>query len=167
MRLTFTIALVMGLATSACFSQVRDAATGPEVELVASLYRAYAWEVVIDEPLPGTATLLEQPASELGRFFTPNLVALLRKDRECTARKREICRLDFSPIWAAQDPIATELRVYRTQEQNKVRVQFKTAPQGNVSVLIYTVARTEAGLRIDDIEYESGTALSRLLQGKQ
>ena len=92
---------------------------------------------------------------------------MLRKDRECAARTREICRLDFSPIWAAQDPMATELRVYRTQEPNKVRVQFKTAPQGSVSILIYTLARTQAGLRIDDIEYESGTSLSRLLQEKQ
>jgi hypothetical protein len=167
MRFPFTAALVTVSAATACFAQVRGAATGPEVELLASLYRSYAWEVVIDEPLPGTATLLEQPASELGRFFTPQLVALLRKDRECAARTREICRLDFSPIWAAQDPRATELRVYRTQEPNKVRVQFKTAPQGNVSVLIYKLAQTAAGLRIDDIEYESGTSLSRLLQAEK
>ena len=40
---------------------------------------------------------------QLGRYFTPELTALFLKDAECRERTKEICNLDFDPVFAAQD----------------------------------------------------------------
>jgi hypothetical protein len=139
----------------------------PEVEIVASLYREFAWEAMIDEPLPTTKGLLSQSGASLSRFFTHRVVELLLNDRECSARTKEVCKLDFSPMWASQDPMASELRIYQAEVKGIVRVQFKHPATGEVTVLRYRVSDSSAGLRIEDIQYQTGPSLTQVLQVKQ
>ena len=134
-----------------------------DVDLVARLYRDFAWEAVIDEPLGVSRAFADQRRSVLERYFSPNLVSLLLEDRQCVLRTHEICKLDFSPLWASQDPGATELRVVQGALRGWVLVRFRYPSNGETIKLNYRLVKTRAGPRIADIRYDSGTTLVSIL----
>jgi hypothetical protein len=83
------------------------------VNVVAQLYRDFAWEVVITRPRhPGFA---DQPRVVLEKYLTPELAGLLIKERECVSRTKELCWLDAPPLWVGNDPGAIDLSVTAAQ----------------------------------------------------
>lgn len=136
------------------------------IQVVAQLYRDFAWEAVIDEPGSDSYTLLSQPRAVLERHFDAKLASLILEDRQCAIQTREICKLDFSPIWASQDPGATELRIVAGSKPDIVSVKFRYPSNGESIELSYLMARTKLGWRVSDIRYTSGSTLLSVLTAK-
>jgi hypothetical protein len=102
---------------------------------VMSLYQDYAWEAVVAEPGKFGVGLMQAPKATLGQYFAPTLATLLAEDQACVERTQEICKLDFSPIWASQDPGAVGLTVEPGSEPSVVRVRFtKPASEDTVEL---------------------------------
>lgn len=133
------------------------------IQVVAQLYRDFAWEAVIDSPRWHGHDLLNQPRRVLERYFDPNLAALIRRDRQCVAKTHEVCNLNFSPIWASQDPGATELKVVAGVTPETVIVRFRYPGNGEKVELVYRMARTKAGWRVADIRYSPDSTLLSML----
>lgn len=132
-------------------------------EPVVKLYRDYAWVVLIDDP--GLQGLSTRSQKELSKYFTPSLASLLEKDRKCVEETREICSLDFDPIYDSQDPDgAHQLRVEPMNVDHVVRVTF--SPRGSspeITELKFKMVDTSSGWRIDDIVYRGHESLRALL----
>jgi hypothetical protein len=133
---------------------------------VAQLYRDFAWEAVVEEPPWHGHDLIDQPRAVLLRYFDERLTDLLLADRACASRTHAICRLDFLPIWASQDPAATGLKVLPTQDSSVVVVKFRYPSGGDSIELRYQVLKTKRGWRIDDISQGSRWSLRALLSRK-
>jgi hypothetical protein len=140
------------------------AESGP-VQVVAQLYRDFAWEAVVHSPDWDGRALLDQPRAVLERYFDSNLATLILRDRECVAQTGEICQLDFSPIWASQDPGASELNVAAGPSPDVVNVRFRYPGDGKKIELSYRMVKTRAGWRIADIHNNGDWALLSILSG--
>ncbi len=132
--------------------------------VVRRLYRDYAWEARENQPSPGRRTLVEEPGPVLARYFDTELVGLLLEDRACVERTKEICNLDFVPMWASQDPGAEDLRISPTGDPTVVEVSFRYPSDHTPVELSYRLVRTNAGWRIHDIVYEDGGSLRKMLK---
>lgn len=152
------IACHMCLAAALARTVSSLAAQGPDatpVRVVAGLYHDFAWEAVIDEPNDFPAlTQLPRPAFE--RYLTPDLARLILNDEACMARTHEICKLDFNPVWASQDPGGvSELKVSASAERDAVLVTMRY-PDGSVTSLTYRMQLVRGNWRIADILFQSG-----------
>ena len=135
------------------------------VAAVVQLYRAYAWEAVIDEPTQPTLELMEQPGKVLARYFDDTLTALILTDRACAARVHGECNLDFLPIWDGQDPSGSaEMKIAATADPGVVAVTFRYLPNYQMVHLSYRMTRTTRGWRIHDIVSSRGWSLLALLR---
>ncbi len=131
--------------------------------LVTQLYKAYDWETN-SEHAPNRRTLIEESREVLAQYFDNKLTGLILKDRACVNKTKEICNLDFSPIWASQDPsVPKKLNVSTTNNPEIVVVEIRYEGQKPLK-LTYHVAETKAGLRISDIEYSESSLLKILSQ---
>jgi hypothetical protein len=131
---------------------------------VAQLYKDFAWEAAAGHTeKPG---LIEQPRAVLSRYFDDGLTSLILADRACVERTKEVCRLDFSPIWDSQDPAASGLKVSATKDPSIVKVSFRDSGSGDVTELTYRMVKTKAGWRVHDIAYKSHESLLTLLRAK-
>lgn len=151
--------LITGAANAA-------AEPGSAVETVERLYHDYAWEAVVQGPRAEQLRLMEAPLETLRRYFTGSLATLLVKDRECAARTKEICRLDFEPIWGSQDPATTELSIVPGRDPSSVRVSFSYPGQAQRIELTYTLVNEPAGWRISNIT-GSDWNLRNILEGQR
>lgn len=136
------------------------------LEPVVRLYRDFAWTAMIEEP-PGGDVFLEQPDTALRRYLSPELAALLRRDRDCAARTQEVCRLDFDPLWDSQDPAATALRIVAGDTPEIVRVSYAYPGSNERVELRYSVVLVGGQWRIDDIHYANGSSLRKILEQPQ
>jgi hypothetical protein len=59
------------------------------------------------------------------KYLNPKLMAIIRKDRECTITTHEICKLDWLPLWGNQDPIGATVRVKAASDTNKVNAEAR------------------------------------------
>jgi hypothetical protein len=136
-------------------------------EVVAWLYRDFAWEAMMEDTPWENDLLINQPAEILSLYFTHDIVALLLKDRACVHRTKEICNLDFDPIFDTQDPGAYSLQISPADQSGTVKVQF-IYPGGNQEKiqLTYQVVKTNNGWRIQNIKYRNGSSLRQILKGK-
>jgi hypothetical protein len=155
---------LLATAASGVASSQRRPVSGP-VATVAQLYRDFAWEAVVEEPSADDHGLLDQPRSVLQRYFDDHLTDLWLADRACEAKRHEICRIDFLPIWSSQDPMARGLTIVQSADRNVVDVTFHTH-EDHVVHLTYHVIRTPRGWRIDDIRNGSDWSLRQLLSRK-
>ncbi len=140
----------------------------PEVspeQVVASLYREHAWEVVFDtsEPAHATDSLLLQDTEKLNKYFVPELVQRFAQDRACQQRIEGICNLARDPIWASQDPVVTALRVDVGPIPRTVQVSFLNPLSKRQTLLIYAMVHTGQGWRIADIRYTDTPSLQQIL----
>jgi hypothetical protein len=156
MRLVIVPALLLAAASPAF-------ATDSAVQTVARLYRDFAWEAVMAPP--NARGLAQQPRAVLRRYFTPKLASALAADAACAARRREICALDFAPLWASQDPAAQDLSVTGGAGPGQVRVTFTYGATGQSIRLNFQLAPTKAGWRVADITYPTGPSLAQQLAG--
>ncbi len=144
------------------------AAEETPAQVVTRLYRDFAWEAVIEEPVAAGKTLVEQPRDVLRRYLDDALADLILADRACVRRTGEVCRLDFVPIWGSQDPAgASGLHVSAARDTpDVVSVRFRT-PGGEPTKLTFRMKRTAGGWRIADIEYGSSPSLVTVLTVQQ
>ncbi|GLQ50959.1 hypothetical protein ACFFJT_07130 [Dyella flava] len=132
-------------------SLAAESLTGPEA-LIVKLYKDYAWEAVIDEPVDSDAGLLQQPVNILNRYFDPHMVSLILRDRVCE-EKNGICRLDYDPIWDSQDPGgAMGMKIQQMADPSEVSVDFIYAGHAAHMHIVYVLSQTRDGWRISDIQ---------------
>lgn len=137
----------------------------PQVALVSKLYQDFAFEAVLEEPTTGYVLFSEQPRRVLLRYFTSKLADLLLRDQRCTTTTRDICRLDFMPLWGNQDPIGAGVQVLMGETPDTVNVRLRYP--ASTSHLTYYLEKTKAGWRVRDIAYEKGRlSLTEILESK-
>ena len=158
-------AVILLVASASSLAAQRLTSPGA-VATVAQLYRDFAWEAVVEDPEWHGHGLIDQPRAILRRYFDERLTDLWLADRACASRSRGICRLDFLPMWASQDPAATELKVLPTQDSRVVVVRFRYPSSRDSVELRYQLVKTKSGWRIDDVSQGSRWSLKALLSGK-
>lgn len=130
--------------------------------LVAQLYKAYEWETKSGHA-ENRRSLVDESREVLAQYFDNKLMGLILKERACVKKTKEICLLDFPPIWASQDPSALKkLNISGTNAPEMVLVEIRYEGQKPLK-LTYHVAETKAGLRITDIEYDKDSSLLKIL----
>ncbi len=121
-------------------------------DLVAQLYQAHRSK---HDPLEETALL--------GRYFDAGLVKLYLNDKR--EAKGEVGRLDGDPLYNAQEIEIKDFSVAEPEEAGRaarVMVTFKNF--GIPTRLLYLLARTTDGWKIDDIRYDDGSSLKKTLR---
>lgn len=156
------IPLLLALVVPVCNAGPPDAAEAAAT--VARLYRDFAWEAVIDEPAAVGKPLVDQPRTVLERYFSKDLAGLILGDRHCRMRTREICKIDFSPLWASQDPGASGLRVAPGATADLVQVSFTYPGDSSKIAITYQLLHSKSGWRIADVLYAGGGSLRALLK---
>ena len=156
-----TVATLSALA-AICIPAHEPRAQAASVDTVARLYRDFVWETDDDLFRPGE-TLLEQPREVLARYFDAPLTDLILADRACAAEFQATCRLDFSPIWASQDPVGLAPTISPTSERAVVMVQLRYSSNAQWEELSYRMVETRTGWRIHDIDYGDRGSLLAIL----
>ncbi|MCU0618213.1 MAG: hypothetical protein MUD17_14170 [Gemmatimonadaceae bacterium] len=101
--------------------------------------------------------------AQLARYFDGRLLDLWLRDRECVTRQREICNLDFAPLWDSQDPAGTTVRVLAGDRANHVVVELRQPASAEVVRLQFELVRSAVGWRIRDISKPTVWSLVDLL----
>ncbi len=144
------VAALVGPVLLSC-SRPAQPAEADAKDVVATLYRDFAWEAVIDEPRMADQALIDQPRPVLSRYFDGNLVDLILRDRRCVAQSHDMCRLDYLPIWDGQEPRAYDMKILGNKDPSVVAVNFRYPGNGEAIELTYQMAKTNLGWRIHDI----------------
>jgi Protein of unknown function (DUF3828) len=130
------------------------AATSP-TKIVADLYRTHN----------GKTDPLQYPASKklLGAYFEKGLLSLFLKDQ--SESQGEVGKLDFDPLYAAQDFEIKDFSVALVAEQKdsaEVAASFKNI--GTSEKIVFLLSNTKQGWRITDIKYSDGRTLKGILK---
>ena len=130
------------------------ATTSPK-KVVTDLYSAHR----------GKADPLQYPASKklLGDYFEKGLLSLFLKDQ--LESKGEVGKLDFDPLYAAQDFDIKDFSVALVAEQKdsaEVAASFKNI--GTSEKIVFLLLPTAQGWRITDIKYSDGSTLKGILK---
>jgi len=130
------------------------AATSP-TKIVTDLYRAHN----------GKADPLKYPASKklLGAYFEKGLLSRFLKEQ--SESKGEVGKLDFDPLYAAQDFDIKDFSVALVAEQKdsaEVLASFKNI--GTSEKIVFLLSPTSQGWRITDIKYSDGSTLQGILK---
>jgi hypothetical protein len=164
MRISLFHLLVLAVSLNVAVTCTAAESLSPQVAIVTKLYQDFAFEAVLEEPTPENALFTEQPRQVLLRYFTLKLADLLLRDERCTTTTREICRLDFMPLWGNQDPIGSAVSVQPGTSPDIVIVRLRSSSSSQIT---YHLTKTSAGWRIRDIAYEKGRAsLKEILESK-
>lgn len=154
---TLLVAPWMALIPALAAAALHDA----EVAAVRALYARYAAEAVLNDT--SNPTLATAPRAVLQQHFTDDLARLWLRDRACVARKREICRIDFAPLWDSQDPVGTVVTLSWDASQSRVVASLRRG-DGAARALAYALQHSPAGWRIADIGYgDKRSSLRQLL----
>ncbi len=161
------IAIVAGsllLAAATASGQVPATVTAPgPLAVVTKLYQEYAAQAVIDSPEFSMEDLFGRPRAAMARYLDDPLIALVLADRACSARKQEVCNLDFMPIWDAQDAAGATVKISEGKDPSRVPAEIHSSD--GVRHLTFVMVKSAAGWRIHDIEYDKGS-LVKILRGK-
>ena len=158
--------LLVQLSTLAAFVVTlgAQAPVGPTVGLVRQLYADVSCEAVMDEPrCPADRDLSLMSRAQLARYFDGRLLDLWLRDWECVTRRREICNLDFAPLWDSQDPAGTTVRVLAGDRANHVVVELRRPASTDVVRLQFELVRGAVGWRIRDVSKPTVWSLVALL----
>jgi hypothetical protein len=131
-----------------------SAATSP-TKVVTDLYRTHN----------GKADPLLYPASKklLGAYFEKGLLSLFLKDQ--SESQGEVGKLDFDPLYAAQDFEIKDFSVALVVQQRdsaEVAASFKNI--GTREKIVFLLSNTKQGWRITDIRYSGGRTLKGILK---
>lgn len=152
-------AFIAALAIQVLALRVCSAAENGPKSVVENLYRDYAWEAA-----PGNSrrtVFINETQRNLEKYLTKTLASQVHKDSVCTEKTKEICKLDFSPLWASQDPEGALVLSITSRTEKAVEAQIKY-PSGEIMSISFDVVETEFGWRIDDIRTKDW-ALRRIL----
>jgi hypothetical protein len=130
------------------------AATSP-AKIVRDLYGAHR----------GKADPLQYPVSNkfLGAYFDAGLLSLFLKDQ--SESRGEVGKVDFDPLYAAQDFEIEEFSIGLIAQQNhsaEVAAFFKNV--GTKEKIVFLLSKTAQGWRITDITYSDGRTLRGILK---
>jgi hypothetical protein len=125
-------------------------------DLVAQLYKEHS----------GKSDPLQYPASKklLQNYFYKPLLDLYLKDQ--AASKGEVGKIDFDPLYDAQDLQLTDFNLVipnNKKESGYVAAHFKN--MGLKQQVVFILKSTKAGWRIADIQYKDGRSLLNILKG--
>jgi hypothetical protein len=104
------------------------------------------------------------PFDHPDRYFSPRLAAAMAEDARLA--KGEVGYLDGDPICQCQDPAGLKARVLRVipQGPNKASVQVSIGLSGyDARPARFTLVRTRAGWRIDDVSSKDEPSLFRAI----
>jgi hypothetical protein len=156
-----TLGLTTLLVTAClCFSDwvssADHAAPDGARQIVATLYKDFAWEAIassdVSDALFGP-TLAKEPRQVLQKYFDDKLAGLIARDAACVAEHQgDECNLDFDLLFASQDPSIADLRIVALSPE-RVSVSFASPSDNQKFDLEYVTTRTAAGWRIKDIIY--------------
>lgn len=149
------VTTVFLLSVSGVWAQASSPAASSPTKVVSDLYRAHN----------GKADPLQYPASEklLGAYFEEGLLSLFLKDQ--SESKGEVGKLDFDPLYAAQDFDINDFSVALVAEQKdsaEVAASFKNL--GTSEKIVFLLSPTAQGWRITDIRYSDGSTLKGILK---
>jgi hypothetical protein len=150
--LAANLALVAGFASAQPGSSKLD--TGKE--LVAQLYKEHS----------GKSDPLQYPASKklLPNYFYKPLLDLYLKDQE--ASKGEVGKIDFDPLYDAQDVEISAFKLVVLPNKNgSAYVAARFMNMGVNEEIIFALQRTKMGWRIADIQYKDERSLWKILKG--
>jgi hypothetical protein len=124
-------------------------------KLVTDLYAAHR----------GKADPLQYPGSKklLGAYFEKQLLSLFLKDQ--SESQGEVGKLDFDPLYAAQDFEIKDFSVVLVNQQKdsaEVAASFKNI--GTKEKIMFLLSNTAEGWRITDIKYSDGRTLKGILR---
>jgi hypothetical protein len=130
------------------------AATSP-TKVVTDLYSTHK----------GKADPLQYPASKklLGAYFEKGLLSLFLKDQ--SESQGEVGKLDFDPLYAAQDFEIKDFSIVLVVQQKdsaEVAASFKNI--GTSEKIVFLLSNTAQGWRITDIKYSDGRTLKGILK---
>ena len=84
----------------------------------------------------------------------------LLADRACKRNKKaKRCPLEVSPLWAAQHPESSKLKVQDTPRPGIVRVEFRNPNTSRQIVHYYQIEQFAAGPVIRDIKLDYGLSI--------
>ena len=135
-------------------------------KVVEHLYQDYAWVILLDNS--DLVGLVNQPEQELSKYFTASLAGLIRKDHKCAEETKDVCNLDFDPIYDSQDPDgAHQLRIEPMDSNSVVKVAFlRRWSSPDTAELKFKMIYTSSGWRIDNIYYQGHKSIREILQQK-
>jgi hypothetical protein len=152
------------VAAATASGQVPPPVTAPgPLAVVTKLYQEYAAQAVIDSPEFSMEDLFGRPRAAMARYLDDPLIALVLADRACSARKQEVCNLDFMPIWDAQDAAGATVKISEGKDPSRVAAEIHFSD--GVRHFTFVMVKSAAGWRIHDIEYDKGS-LVKILKGK-
>jgi hypothetical protein len=131
-----------------------SAAASP-TKVVSDLYSAHS----------GKADPLRYPASKklLGAYFEKGLLSLFLKDQ--SESKGEVGKLDFDPLYAAQDFKIKDFSVVLvTQRKDSAEVAASFKNMGTSERIVFLLSTTVQGWRITNIKYTDGRTLKGILK---
>jgi hypothetical protein len=140
---------------SGVWAQTNLHTANPPTKIVTDLYRAHN----------GKADPLKYPASKklLGAYFEKGLLSQFLKEQ--SESKGEVGKLDFDPLYAAQDFDIKDFSVALVAEQKdlaEVLASFKNI--GTSEKIVFLLSPTAQGWRISDIRYSDGSTLKGILK---
>jgi len=144
----FAVSLVFG-------EDSRNVIRTPE-ELVTKLYQVHK----------GKSDPLQYPQSKklLGHYFAGPLLTLYLNDQRQS--KGEVGKIDFDPLYDAQDFQITNFNIVRlnnTGGEGLVAARFKNI--GIDQEIVFEMRKIKTGWRITDIKYKDGRTLLTILKG--
>jgi len=108
---------------------------------------------------------LRYPASKklLGAYFEKRLLSLFLKDQ--AESQGEVGKLDFDPLYAAQDFDIKDFSVALVaQQKNSADVAASFKNMGTSEKIVFLLSNTAQGWRITDIKYSDGRTLKGILK---
>lgn len=148
MRKAFRAAVLFMLTALSYAYAAEDA----RLDVVERLYQNYAWEA--QPSISKRTAFLDESSSVLEKYLTTSLSRLLLMDRKCVKRTREICQLDFLPLWNSQDPEGATFRIMNISPSNTASVAI-TYPGQKPQTLAFDLVQTDAGWRINNIRSQT------------
>lgn len=150
-------------SSAACLAAPRVTESA-DVTVVARLYKDFAWQALGSMQNLFGKPVQQQSESILRQYFDPGLAALLVQERNCVIRRREVCNMDFDPLFASQDPAATDFTI-QGQGIGKVTVAFTYPSNGEKVKLDFLLKQVGRNWRISDVIYPNlrNASLKKLL----
>jgi hypothetical protein len=143
----------------------------PDLAIIYSLYKEYAWVAIFDQTQKVTPYLgkeIEFESEEvLNRYFEPSFSKLIVSDRKCVEQRKEECALEADLLYSSQDVQVIGMRIEKAGD-NRVVVKY-TYPSSRQKIMIeYDLVQINNTKKIYDIRYFSGeksTSLRESLRG--
>jgi hypothetical protein len=121
--------------------------------VVGAVYARFPWS---------GSSLFNASKKDLEAYFIEDVAQAIVSDVREAEEKSETGKLDFEPLYDAQDGVISDIAVCESVERPwRVRVTFRNI--GRMHTLNYVLVDLSGKWRIKDIEYEGGYTLRGIL----